>query len=58
MHFSLDYNGLECVDLKEKNKKQMCDQKKKIQSRVQKKLRCKSIQSSEKKRARYLAISN
>ena len=28
----------------------MCDQIKKIQSRVQKKLRCKSIQSSEKRK--------
>ena len=37
MHFSLVYKGLECVDLKEKNRKQMCDQKKNIQSRVQKK---------------------
>ena len=58
MHFSLDYKGLECLDLKEKNRKQMCDQIKNIQYRVQKKIRCKSIQSSEKKKARYAAILN
>ena len=59
MHFSLVYKGLECIDLKEKNRKQKCDQKKKkIQSRVQKNFKCKSIQSAEKKKARYSAISN
>ena len=58
MHFSLDYKGLECLDLKEKNRKQMCDQIKNIQFRVQKKIRCKSRQSSEKKNTRYSAISN
>ena len=37
MHFSLVYKELKCVDLKEKNRKQMCDQiKKKIQFTVQK----------------------
>ena len=37
MHFSLVYKELECIDLKEKNRKQMCDQIKED-----------SIQSSEK----------
>ena len=51
MHFCLVYKGLEFIDLKEKNRKQKCDQiKKKIQSRVQKNFKCKSIQSAEKKK--------
>ena len=37
MQFSLVYKGLECLDLKEKNRKQICHQIKNIQSRVQKK---------------------
>ena len=51
MHFSLVYKGLECLDLKKKNRKQMCDQIKKIfNPEFRKKIRCKSIQSSEKRK--------
>ena len=43
---------------REKQKTDVWPWIKKIQSRVQKKLKCKSIQSAEKKKARYSAISN
>ena len=58
MHFSLVYKGLECIDLKEKNRKQKCDQiKKKIQSRVQKNFKCKSIARSFKKVLTYNTLN-
>ena len=50
MHFSLVYKGLICLDLKEKNRKQMCI----FNPEFRKNQMQEYIQSSEKKRNSWL----
>ena len=47
-----------CVDLKEKNKKQMCDQIKKVSIQSSEKIKMQEYIEFRKKKARYPAISN
>ena len=54
MHFSLVCKGLECVDLKEKNRKQMCDQIKKYSIQSSEQLKMQEYTEFRKKESKIL----